>query len=135
MVTKNAPPKAKWWQLYISFPVLLGLFVLDTHLRLSDGGHEALQLGSLLLEFILIQRWLHANSSALNYIDDETYGRTITVIEVSPSPLAAFEGDARGAWLLPPLEIKGVLGDTFEMETMDASSKTAEEAVQSARRG
>jgi len=135
MAPKNVPPKPKWWQLYLTFPVLLGLFVLDTRLHLSTGGHEALQLGSLFLEFAVIQRWLHANASALNYMDDETYRRTITVIEFSPSPAAGIEGDARGAWVLPPIEIKGVLGDTFEMDTIDARSASIEESTQGARQG
>ena len=135
MVRKDVSPKPKWWQLYLTFPFLLGLFVLDTHLRLSNGGHEAVQLGSLALEFVLIQRWLHANSSALNHMDDDTYRSTITVIEIPPSPAAGIEGDARGAWVFPPIEIKGVLGDTFEMDTIDARSTPVEETVLGGRKG
>ena len=124
MSAHDLGPKPKWWQLYLTFPLLVGLFLLDTHLRLSTGGHEAVQLGSLFLEFALVQVWLRANSRALTYMDDEEFSRTIHVIEIPPFEQSEADGAVQPALPAPPIEIKGVLGNTFEMDYIDPESFT-----------
>ncbi len=122
MRARSRPPKPKWWQLYLTLPVLMGVFLLDTHLRLSTGGHEAVQMGSLFLEFILVQIWLRANSRALNYMDEEEFSRTIHVIEIPPFEPTQLGNERQPVPPTPQLEIKGVLGDTFQMNYLDVSS-------------
>ncbi len=122
MASRDRAPKPKWWQLYLTVPLLLGLFLLDTHLRLSTSGHEVVQLGSLLLEFGVVQLWLRANSRALRYMDDEEFSKTIHVYEIPPLEPTVIGKDAQRALPLPPIEIKGVLGNTFEMDYIDANS-------------
>ncbi len=134
MPLRDKTPKPKWWQLYLTFPLLVGLFLLDTRLRLSTGGHEVVQLGSLFLEFGLVQLWLKANSRALTYMDEEEFSRTIHVYEIPPlEPTEVGEESKRGL-PLPPIEIKGVLGNTFEMDYVDAKSQPADAATQAAQR-
>ncbi len=122
MNLRDVPPKPKWWQLYLTFPLLVALFLLDTHLNLSTGGHQIVQLGSLFLEFGLVQLWLKSNARALMHMDEEELGRTIHVIEIPPAVPSESEGGGRPTLALPPNEIPGVLGDTFEMDYVDAKS-------------
>jgi len=130
MNPRDVPPRPKWWQLYLTFPLLAGLFVLDTHLRLSTGGHEVVQLGSLFLEFGLVQFWLRANSHALTYMDDDEFARTIHVIEIPPAKLSEYQEGAQPALRLPPAEIPNVLGTTFEMDYIDAKSLEVEASTE-----
>lgn len=122
MASSNTPPKPKWWQLYLSFPLLVGLFLIDTHLQLSSGGHEAFQMGSLFLEFILVQVWLRANSKAMNYMDEEEFARTIHVLEIPPCEPTQVGAEPEEAASARPLELRGVLGDAFEMNYIEAKS-------------
>ncbi len=128
MSIRDVPPKPKWWQLYLTFPLLMGLFLLDTHLNISTGGHEIVQLGSLFLEFGLVQVWLKSNGRALRHMDDEEISRTLRIIEIPP----AMPGDSperSQPLLLPrPTEIPGVLSDTFEMDSVDAKAYAVDQA-------
>ena len=113
MSSSNTRPK--WWQLYLSFPLLIMLFVVENRLKISTRGHQAVQFGIILFVYGLILLWLKANSAALSNMDRRQYHRTITVI-LPPS----FElTDADTMFELPASEIKGVLSDTFEMDYMD----------------
>jgi hypothetical protein len=116
--TPTALPKPKWWQLYLSFPLLVALFLVDSRLRFSEAGHETLQLGSLAFEFIFVQVWLHRNASALRHIDDDKLDSTlVTYIFPTPSPTEIQDEPLQAvSW---PREIKGVLGDTFEWDPME----------------
>ncbi len=125
MNRRNLSPKPKWWQLYLTFPLLMGLFLLDTHLRISTGGHEIVQLGSLFLEFGLVQAWMKANAGALSHMDEDEFTRTIRVIEIPPTPRDTGQND-RQVLTVSPTEIAGLLGDTFEMEYIDANSSKAD---------
>lgn len=112
MRSQNAHPK--WWQLYLIFPILIGLFILDHWLKISTRGHEAVQIGILLIVYGLIYWWLKANSIALSRMDRQNYGRVI-VLQV-PN-----EDDRNHAlFQLPDSEIKGMLSDTFERDAIDA---------------
>ncbi len=122
MTMSNRRPKPKWWQLYLTLPLLGGLFLLDTRLQVSTGGHEAVQLGSLALEFLLVQAWLRANSKSLNYMDEEEFSRTIHVIEIPPLEPDKLHEEAYPALPEAPIQIKGVLGNAFEMDYIDANS-------------
>ena len=64
--------------------LLAGLFLVDINLRLSPGGHEAFQLGSLMLVVASVSAWLRRNRSALDRLEDDTYARTITILEFVP---------------------------------------------------
>jgi hypothetical protein len=116
--SKNHP---KWWQVYLTFPLLIGLFVLDARLKISTRGHQAVQIGIILLVYGLIHLWLKANSSALARMD---HGR-VTVMRFPVSQLPDVE--RRPMFELPPSEIKGVLSDTFEMDTIDAEAFPVDE--------
>ena len=118
MKTPTASPKPKWWQLYLSFPLLVALFLVDSRLRFSEAGHETLQLGSLAFEFIFVQVWLHRNASALRHMHDENLESTlVTYTFPQPSPAQIEDEPLRAdSW---PREIKGLLGDAFEWDPME----------------
>jgi hypothetical protein len=120
----------KWWQLYLTFPLLIGLFFLDTHLNVSVGEHQLVQFGSVLAEFLLVQVWLRANASALRQMDDEGYYTQITVTELPARHDRQAAGGRRPLLPAPEAEIKGVLSDTFEMEAVDAGSRSREKVPQ-----
>ncbi len=134
MRLRDKTPKPKWWQLYLTFPLLAGLFLLDTRLQLSTGGHEVVQLGSLFLEFGLVQLWLRSNSRALTYMDEEEFSKTIHVYEIPPLEPTQAGGDEARPLPLPPIEIKGVLGNTFEMDYVDAESRPVDSAAGGSRK-
>ena len=118
------PNKAhpKWWQLYLTFPLLIALFAIVNQLQLSTRGLEAVQIVIVLIAFEFVHLWLKANAKALSEIDQEQYGGRVTVIRVQPDQLPATddENKKRPMFQLPGSEIKGVLSDTFEMDTIDA---------------
>lgn len=126
LYSKNSRPK--WWQLYLTFPLLIALFVLDARLRISVRGHQALQIGILLLVYGLIHLWLKANASALSKTDQRHSDRTIRVIRVPVSQLP--DTDDRPMFALPASEIKGMLSDTFDVEYIDAEAFPIDEVSQ-----
>ena len=124
MSSSNTRPK--WWQLYLSFPLLIMLFVVENRLKISTREHQVVQFGIILFVYGLILLWLKANSAALSNMDRRQYHRTITVI-LPPS----FElTDADTMFELPASEIKGVLSDTFEMDCIDVESFPVDEVAQ-----
>lgn len=116
MSTRNLHPK--WWQLYLTLPLLVVLFMGDSRLKISSGGHEAAQIGIVLLVYGLIYLWLKANAKALRYMDEAPYRSRATMIRVPVSP--PLGADSYQVFQLPESEIKGVLSDTFEMSYIDA---------------
>ena len=116
MSSKHNRPK--WWRLYMIFPLLLTLFAVDNRLKISTGGHQVVQIGTILLIYGLVHMWLKANSSALSKMDRKQYRRTFTVIEI---PLYQ-PVETNKSIQLPDTEIKGVLSDTFEMNSIDMES-------------
>jgi hypothetical protein len=119
MRTSNSRPR--WWQLYLTFPLLIALFVLDARLRISARGHQAVQIGIVLLVFGLIHLWLKANAAALSNTDRKHYGR-ITVIRFPAAPLSDSGAEEQTMFELPEPEIKGVLSDTFELDDIDVEA-------------
>jgi hypothetical protein len=122
MLPTNIRPK--WWQLYLTLPLLIALFVLETHLRVSVGAHQAVQIGILLLIYGLIHVWLKANRSALSQMDRDHYYRTLTVIRIPHAQLPDHDGNAqrRPMFEIPVSEIKGVLSEGFDIKYIDAES-------------
>ncbi len=114
MYTKNARPK--WWQVYLTFPLLIALFVLDSRLKLTVHEHEGVQIGIVLLIYGLIHIWIKANSRALTGSYNWKSYRGVTVIQIPP------DGFSRHAesFHFPHSEVHGVLDDTFELEVIDA---------------
>jgi peptidoglycan/LPS O-acetylase OafA/YrhL len=54
-----------WWQLYLSFPLMIGLFLIETHQPLTEAGHKMIELFILLIFFGYISLWLKANTGAM----------------------------------------------------------------------
>jgi len=126
--TKYARPK--WWQLYLTFPLLIALFILDTRLKLSERGHQAVQIGIILLVYGLVHLWLKANATGLSKIDQRQSHGTVIVTRIPLHQLPEPKNDKRPMFQFRDLEIKGTLSDTFEMETIDAEFFAVDEVPQ-----
>lgn len=124
----------KWWQLYLTFPLLIALFMLDNRLRLSVRGHQVAQIGILLLVYGLIHLWLKANATALSRMDPSHYHATVTVIRIPPYPLSVASNNKNTRFQLPASELKGTLSDTFEMDYIDAEFVPVDEAVENSEK-
>lgn len=120
MSSSNLRPK--WWQLYLSFPLLIALFIVDSRLRISARGHQSVQIGIVVLVYGLIHWWLKANASALSKMDQRQVHGKVTVFQVHISQLPGADARRRSLFELPAAEIKGVLSDTFDMDYMDAEA-------------
>jgi hypothetical protein len=120
MLPQNVHPK--WWQLYLTFPLLIALFVAENRLKISTRGHQVVQIGIILLIYGLIHLWLRANARALSNMDRMQDHRTFTVIQIPPPHLSDTDKDKHSMFQLPDSEIRGVLSDTFEMDNIDAES-------------
>jgi hypothetical protein len=114
--------RPKWWQLYLTFPLLIVLFLVESRLKLSSRGHQVMQIGILLLVYALVHLWLKANSSALSQIDRKQNRGRITVIEIPPYRMSDRDKEKHFLVQFPDSEIKGVLDDTYQMEYIDAES-------------
>ena len=120
MSTKYARPK--WWQVYLTFPLLIALFAVDSRLKLSTRGHQAIQIGIVLIVYGLIHVWLKANARALSAMDQMQPTGKVRVIKIEPHelPIMDYEYKPRAMLQLLDSEIKGTLSDTFEMDSIDA---------------
>ena len=114
--------RPKWWQLYLIFPLLIALFAVDTQLKLSTRGHQAIQIGAVLLIYGLVHVWLKANARALSAMDQEQFDGRVIVTRIQPYELPATDDEykRRPMFQLPDSEIKGTLSQTFEMDYIDA---------------
>jgi hypothetical protein len=117
MSCRNAPPK--WWQVYLNFPLLIALFVLDSRLKVSTRGHQIVQIGIILLVYGLIHWWLKANRSALSKEDREQPVKIYKVIEIPPAESPALSNGRRSILNIPNSEIQGLLGDGMEISYTD----------------
>ena len=128
MSTNSARPK--WWQVYLTFPLLIALFMADNRLKLSERGHQAAQIGIILVVYGLVHLWLKANVKALSKMDQRQFRGTVTVVRVPLFQLPSANFDKRPMFQLPDTELKGMLSDTFEMETIDAEIIPMDEVVE-----
>jgi hypothetical protein len=131
MATSNLRPK--WWQLYLTFPLLVALFMLDARLKISMRGHQAVQIGILLLIYGLVYVWLKANASALSRMDRAHDQGRIRVMRVLVPRLPDSDEDTRPMFELPLAEDKGMLSDTFEMDYIDAEAFSVDEVPQESK--
>ena len=121
MSSQNARPK--WWQIYLTLPLLVVLFLADSRLKTSTRGHQAVQIGIILLVYGLIHWWLGSNARALSKMDRRQDHGTFTVIQI-PAP------EKHPSLHLSDSELKGLLSDTFEMGTIDAEALPVNEVPQ-----
>ena len=125
MASTNIRPK--WWQLYLTFPLLVAVFLVDNRLRLSTRGHQAVQIAILVLVFGLVHLWLKANARALSRMDQQRSYGTVRVIRIPLVQDSEFE-DQKGSMLhLPESEIKGLLTDTADIHYMGEESTSIQE--------
>lgn len=123
MYSSNSRPR--WWQLYLTFPILIGLFVADSRIKLTTFGHQVVQVGIVVFIYWVISRWLKSNASALSHMDRADNSPTFRVIRV---PVYTSPKESKQPLIqLPDSEIKGVLSDTFEMDYIDAKALPVEE--------
>lgn len=123
--------RPKWWQLYLIFPIFIGLFAMDARLILSTRGHQIFQIGVILLICELVHLWLKANARALSAMDRAQFSGKIKVIRFQPNQLPAQgnEDKKRPMFRLPSSEIKGALSQTFEIDYIDAESVSPPDEV------
>jgi len=114
----------KWWQVYLTFPLLIALFTLDSRLEISTRGHQAVQIGIILIVYGLIHLWIKANAAALSEMDLEHYEGSVRVIKMAPHRSITTKNihTASSMLKLPESEIKGTLSNTIEMETIDVEA-------------
>jgi hypothetical protein len=125
---KSTKQNPSWWQLYVTFPLLIGLFMVDNHLKISTRAHQAVQIGIVLLVYGLIHVWLKANARALSRMDRQENSGTFRVIRL---PIYQVPNDDEQPLIqIPDSGIKGVLSDTFEMDCIDAKALPVDEAPQ-----
>jgi hypothetical protein len=128
MPSQNDHPK--WWQLYITLPLLLVLFIFDSRLQISSRGHTIVQIGIVLLIYGCVCLWLRANARALSRMDQRQIKGKITVIQFPPYQPDDAKNDKHPIFVLPNSEIKGVLSDTFEMDYIDVELSPIDEVSQ-----
>ncbi len=128
MNTNYARPK--WWQVYLTFPLLIALFILDNRLKISAREHQVVQIGIILLVYGLVHLWLKANAAALSNMDQQKFHGTVSVTRIPLHQLPEPKNDKRPMFLLPHSEIKGILSDTFEMDYIDAEFLPVDEVPQ-----
>ena len=125
MTSTNIRPR--WWQLYLTFPLLLALFVLDNRLKISTRGHQVVQIGIILLVYGLIHLWLKANARALSSMDQQKYSSTFKVIEIPAVRDPEADRARRSILQLSDSEIKGLLTDSMDMSYLDMDPKAMQE--------
>lgn len=118
MTPSNLRPK--WWQLYLNLPLLLALFAMDSRLKISTRGHQAVQIGIVILVYGLIHLWLKANMSALTNLDRRQERGRIIVIRVPALELSEMDREKGPMFELPASELKSLLSNTFDVDYIDA---------------
>ena len=116
----SSSSRPKWWQVYLTLPLLVALFMVDSRLKISPRGHQAVQIGIVLLVYGLVHLWLKANASALSNMDRRQDHGRITVIRVPVSRLSDMDGEKHPMFELPASGLKGVLSNTFDGDYIDA---------------
>ncbi len=129
MTSSNSRPK--WWLLYLTFPLLIALFALDHRLKTSTSEHEAIQIGIIVLVYGLIYWWLKANSRAISRMDQQKQYR-VRVIQIPPLQLSEDDNARRSNFQVPHSEVKGLLSDTFEMDSLNSNALSIDDISQEA---
>jgi hypothetical protein len=57
--------RPSWWLIYLSLPIMIGLFLIQIRLPLSDTEHRLVEFIILLVIYGSISIWLQANTGAL----------------------------------------------------------------------
>lgn len=127
--------RPKWWQLYLTFPLLIALFAVDHRLKISTGGHELVQLGILAVIFGITHVWLNANSNSLSRLDRSQYSQTIRVIQVPVHELQEQDDEKGPMFELPSAELKGLLSVEFEMDSIRSEPSSAGRGPQESKKG
>ena len=122
MTSTNFRPR--WWQVYLSFPLLIALFVVDNRLKLSTRGHQAVQIMILLLVYGIIHLWLKANARALSRMDQQSYAGTVRVIRIPIAYDSEGDYENRSTLQISESEIKGLLTDSANLNYVDADSSS-----------
>jgi hypothetical protein len=97
--------------LYLTFPLLIAMFVMDSRLKISVRGHQAVQIGIILLVYGSIHWWLKANRSALLHMEMKRSNRPFQVIEIPPAKSPESSIERRTILHLSDSEIRGLLSD------------------------
>jgi hypothetical protein len=120
--------RLKWWQVYLTLPLLIVLFLLNSRLKISERGHQAVQIGIILLVYGLIHLWVKANQAAL--AEYSQYRGTVIISRPHVYKLANAYNENDPMYQLQDPEIKGTLSNTFEMEIIDAEFFSVDEVSQ-----
>jgi hypothetical protein len=126
----NNYARPKWWQVYLTFPLLVALFVLDSRLKISARGHQAVQIGIILLIYGLVHLWMKANATALLSMSQQKLHGTVIVTRIPIQELPEPKYDNRPMLQLSHSEVKGTLSNTFEMDYIDAEYISVDEVSQ-----
>lgn len=132
MVTSNLRPK--WWQIYPTLPLLIALFVVESRLKISSRGHQAVQIGIVLLVYGFLYIWLKANARAFSGMDQEQAYARNWIIRVPPAQLTESKNEGIPMFQLSDSEIKGMLSDTFEMDYIDEVAFSVAEVPQESKK-
>ena len=76
---RSKKKRPSWWLLYLTLPMMAGLFLLEMRLSLSKTGHRFAELIIVLVVFGSISLWLKANAGAL--IEEDLEGWQAARIE------------------------------------------------------
>ena len=122
--------RPKWWQIYLTLPLLVTLFVADSKLKISSRGHQAVQIGIVLIVYGLIYLWIKANARAMREMDRQQYRQRIRVLQILPVRLPETNNENYPMLQLPTPEVKGMFSDTFEIDYIEAEVSPANEIPQ-----
>ena len=123
-------PHPKWWQLYLTLPLLIVLFLLDQRLRISTREHEVVQIGIVLIVYGFIYWWLKASSGALSHIDRQQYNGRMLILQAPPPTLSESNDRKHSLLQIPNAEVKGILSTTYEIDYIDVEAIPIEEDSQ-----
>jgi hypothetical protein len=74
-----------YWLLYLSLPLMIGLFVLEMRLSLSEPSHRFVEIMIVLIVYGSISLWLKANKGAMVWEDlERSEFKTTTVASRGP---------------------------------------------------
>ena len=75
-----------WWLLYLSLPVMIGLFLIEMRLSLSGAGHRLAEIIIVLVVFGFMWIWVNANTGAIIHEDLERWRAVSRMDSSSKSP-------------------------------------------------